>query len=363
MSEAYQGDECLRRQVLDHLGAEDAAERAVGQRFQVARASAWSATRPASRQCATIPASRSTPRASRFPPPAQLEELPRPHPTSSTGAVGKEVEVIRWRCRMSSTRPAVPVLEAHVRGRAGARPVPGHGGHRDEPRRWRGSARALDLATQDLDPIRERSEPITRSRWPRCRSPCSAARRSWRLSDWSSSRWLSAPSPPYLVPDWKDEGVQKLEQRPVELDLTGEDQRDVGRVSFGQEPLRCHDDAPDAGAVGRDDRVGRGVPGRRSGARGAARSRPERGARLGELELHLRDPPHLLLGVEAGGPSLADSLLDLLHEPGDVHGPLAGRPRRTLRLRRPRGTAIGARVAPRPCPGRATATSAYRRLW
>ena len=215
MSEAYEGDECLRRQVLDHLGAEDAAERAVGQRFQVARASAWSATRPAARQCATIPASRSTPRA-RFPPSriARGTPLGRTRHVQHGRGVGKEVEVIRWRCRMSSRVPRCRSSKRTYEA-AGKCPVRGHGGYRDRApslARERASARPR---TQDLDPIRERSEPIHQVSLAALPLPCSAARRSWRLSDWSSSRWLSAPSPPYLVPHWKDEAFRSWSNVPL----------------------------------------------------------------------------------------------------------------------------------------------------
>ncbi len=51
----------------------------------------------------------------------------------------------------------------------------------------------------------------------------------------------------------------------------------------------------------------------------------ERRRALGELDLHLRDAPDLVVGVEAGGPALAHARLDLLHEPGGVHRPLGPR--------------------------------------
>ena len=131
----------------------------------VARASAWSATRPA----ATV----------RHHPGVEVDApRPIPFPHSSRNSLGRTRPVQHGRrgqrgrgnsLAMQDVLRAVPVpvLEAHVRGR-GRVPSPGSVGTGTAPSLAR-SARALDLATQDLDPIRERSEPITRSRWPRCR--------------------------------------------------------------------------------------------------------------------------------------------------------------------------------------------------
>ena len=149
-----------------------------GSAASVARASACSAARPASRQCATIAGVEVD--ASRLDPglPAQLEELAAAAPDVQHGrGLGEEIEVGALAVQDVLARPAMAVLEAHVRG-SGQRAQPGGtagaGGELRRRRRGRASARPRRgeprrRAAEHAEPIRQLALACVAA--PRARRP------------------------------------------------------------------------------------------------------------------------------------------------------------------------------------------------
>ena len=150
-----------------------------------------------------------------------------------------------------------------------------------------------------------------------------------------------------LVPHRQDEGIQQVEERRVEGLRPLHDERGVWPGELPEGPLGADDEATHPAAMGTDIGVALDVPDVVERRQMLLDLFAEAGRALRDLQLHLGDPPDLVLGVEAGGPALADPRLDLLHQPGDVHRPrrLVGHPTVPPCRSAKRGAS-----APRRCP-------------
>ena len=235
------------------------------------------------------------------------------------------------------------VLELDIGGRR-QRAEPGrHGGRGRQRRRRRRMAAPLDLGAEVLDASRQDTEPL--GDLALLPEPLAVLDRQPLLKV-KRQVLVAARQGRQTVADREHEGVEEVQERAVELDLAGEDQIDVGPRGAPEELLPGDDGGADPGAVGGDDRLGGRVPVVVQALEVLFQLVLKCGRALRELDLHLRDAPDLVLGVEAGGPALAHARLDLLHEPAGVDAAV-DRAGRDLRG----GTVARRRHAPSPAPG------------